>query len=217
MWTEACLRSGQPRLVLVDGTDGAGKTTLVAGLVSRLDSNPSIVCGPRLGAFLPCGDDARRFGEWVTSSPVDEVNRTMLFASTRRLNYTWNHAAPGATVALDRGPATVLASCIVRKSQADGLSLADAQEIVQHQLDEHPLYPAINDAELAGVLCYVPSRSLILQRCMPDAKDARYASYLCALHELLTPEWGVVGQHLLVRGDADIRIALSNIESALAV
>jgi hypothetical protein len=204
---------GGPTVIIIDGPDGGGKSTLIEKLFETYSVSHVVTQAPRLGEFLPCGDDSERFKHWVTTSSVHDVNQQLLTASSKRLAIISSGASAGV-ILVDRGPATVLASCIARVSQACGLSPDDAEHSVLAAAIP-PLYPE-TDMTVLPVLCSVNRVETILERCADDAGNQHYREYLKVLFSILRPGWRFLSQHLVVSGEQSLNVATSKVTDACA-
>jgi thymidylate kinase len=182
-------------VIVVDGPDGAGKTTLVHTLHKLYLDRQTVLTAPRLGQFLPCGDVASQFAAWITARPTEEVNRTMMFASFNRMAEVANLANSGM-VLVDRGPVTAFASCIARTVIKYGVSVREAEGVLAPLIEQFRLYPFSNGL-LFHILCYVPA-DVILERCAKEVENQEYYGYLTTLHAVLRPTWPLLRNHLVL-------------------
>jgi predicted ATPase len=105
-------------VVCIEGPDGSGKSTLVSALITGLRNlGMTATTLPRLGHYLPTGDDAQAFREWIRSTPTGEANRLILSASETRLRAA-ERLSRSELVIMDRGPITIEASCLARELQS---------------------------------------------------------------------------------------------------
>ena len=168
--------------VLVEGIDGAGKTTLCGSLCGRLESLGREANElPKLGHFLPCENTLEGFRHWLEATPLLEVNREMLRASHERLK-TAQNVPKHCTSIVDRGPATVYASCIARLRQQSRVSMDTAVEALQSEIENWPLYPL---TQHCTIYLSVLSLDLVKTRKPNEFTDAKYIEYLGLLNEAL--------------------------------
>lgn len=118
----------RPRVIALDGADNAGKTTQLRLLRSAIGDE--VCVGGGVHHYLPqwpklSGDELAHW--WFTESRSEELVGLLLKGYGRRLDaLTGRHP----WVILDRGLATVEASCVASVMLKDGRSARDAEALV---------------------------------------------------------------------------------------
>ncbi|MEU4348002.1 hypothetical protein [Streptomyces sp. NPDC023838] len=184
----------QPRVIALDGADNAGKTTQLR-LLSRATGD-EVRIGGGVHHYLPQWPKLRGAGLahwWFTESRSEELVRLLLEGYRRRLDTLTDQRGdqsgdqPGdqsGWVILDRGLATVEASCVASVMLKDGRSAPDAEAMVAEIRAE-----VVGDAapEAYSVLLSLgpAAEGAALSVGRERVADERYARYQYLLHTAL--------------------------------
>lgn len=111
-------------LASFDGPDGCGKSTLLAEVMGYLTSRGvQLRKGPALGEFLPTGNSADAFRQWILRTNGLDVASALIRAASRRIEAILETECAGSHILLiDRGSLTIRLSAIAHGIGADGRS-----------------------------------------------------------------------------------------------
>jgi len=176
-----------------DGPDGAGKTSHIAELSRTLTRQGLRVFNAgglsRFEEAFPRLAGRALAAWWFEEAPPETVSRCLLTAAVLREKY-WTAAAPSYDVVLlDRGPITVIASCLALLRMRLNYSLQMAEDSVTSlnaDVDYQPI-------DCASVLLCSASPSELAHRLGPSLYPhyGRYQSFLYDAIKATSRNWPV--------------------------
>jgi hypothetical protein len=196
-------------LASFDGPDGCGKSTLLAEVIKYLTSrNIQVHKGPTLGDFLPTGNNADAFRDWILSTNGLDIANALIGAASRRIETILKSECAGAHILLiDRGSLTIRLSAITHGMGTDERS---EQQVLIALTD--PLKKlAYLDKKMRDL---VPVRTVVIlprfgmrtiehRLSVNEVISDRYFRYLSLLHDQFRPN--LMGDYYVVAAEDELR------------